>query len=119
MHVTDEAAAEQFIAAANAFRMQKMGMHMLSELNILRRQTDKSFIGKEAGEAFEKAASVQRQQLNEPDDEANTLTEAFSTSNSNIGVSENSCRIRGLPERRPRVSSKVLRPGDTTLLQQG
>lgn len=25
MHVTDEAAAEQFIAAANAFRMQKMG----------------------------------------------------------------------------------------------
>ncbi|KAJ4989307.1 alpha-soluble NSF attachment protein [Stagonosporopsis vannaccii] len=52
-----EAAAEQFIAAANAFRMQKMG--------------------KEAGEAFEKAASVQRQQLNEPDDEANTLTEAF------------------------------------------
>lgn len=24
-HVTDEAAAEQFIAAANAFRMQKMG----------------------------------------------------------------------------------------------
>jgi len=52
-----EAAADQFIAAANAFRMQKMG--------------------KEAGEAFEKAASVQRNQLNEPDDEANTLTEAF------------------------------------------
>jgi hypothetical protein len=25
MHVTDEAAADQFIAAANAFRMQKMG----------------------------------------------------------------------------------------------
>lgn len=35
-------------------------------------------LGKEAGEAFEKAASIQRQQLNEPDDEANTLTEAFS-----------------------------------------
>ncbi|KAH3945330.1 hypothetical protein HBH70_054400 [Parastagonospora nodorum] len=52
-----EAAADQFIAAANAFRMQKMG--------------------KEAGEAFEKAAAVQRQNLNEPDDEANTLTEAF------------------------------------------
>ena len=34
--------------------------------------------GKEAGEAFEKAAQVQRQNLNEPDDEANTLTEAFS-----------------------------------------
>lgn len=26
MHVTDEAAADQFIAAANAFRLQKMGM---------------------------------------------------------------------------------------------
>jgi hypothetical protein len=26
-HVIDEAAADQFIAAANAFRMQKMGMH--------------------------------------------------------------------------------------------
>ncbi|CAN9456299.1 unnamed protein product [Alternaria alternata] len=52
-----EAAADQFIAAANAFRMQKMG--------------------KEAGEAFERAASVQRQNLNEPDDEANTLTDAF------------------------------------------
>ncbi|KAK3215289.1 hypothetical protein GRF29_19g2795649 [Pseudopithomyces chartarum] len=52
-----EAAADQFIAAANAFRMQKMG--------------------KEAGEAFEKAAQVQKQHLNEPDDEANTLTEAF------------------------------------------
>ncbi|KAJ4356163.1 vesicular-fusion protein S17 [Didymosphaeria variabile] len=52
-----EAAADQFTAAANAFRMQKMG--------------------KEAGEAFEKAAQVQKQNLNEPDDEANTLTEAF------------------------------------------
>jgi hypothetical protein len=29
MHVTDEAAAEQFIAAANAFRMQKMGTRHL------------------------------------------------------------------------------------------
>ncbi|KAG9205243.1 vesicular-fusion protein S17 [Epicoccum nigrum] len=52
-----EAAAEQFVQAANAFRMQKMS--------------------KEAGEAFEKAAAVQRQNLNEPDDEANSLTEAF------------------------------------------
>lgn len=36
MHVTDEAAAEQFIAAANAFRMQKMGMkhqYRVEELN--------------------------------------------------------------------------------------
>jgi hypothetical protein len=29
MHVTDEAAADQFIAAANAFRMQKMGTDRL------------------------------------------------------------------------------------------
>lgn len=36
------------------------------------------YLGKEAGEAFEKAAQVQKQNLNEPDDEANTLTEAFS-----------------------------------------
>jgi hypothetical protein len=35
-------------------------------------------IGKEAGEAFERAAAVQKQHLNEPDDEANSLTEAFS-----------------------------------------
>jgi hypothetical protein len=32
MHVTDEAAADQFIAAANAFRMQKMGMEHYSDL---------------------------------------------------------------------------------------
>jgi hypothetical protein len=30
-HVTDEAAAEQFIAAANAFRMQKMGTKSWTE----------------------------------------------------------------------------------------
>ncbi|KAF2741039.1 alpha-soluble NSF attachment protein-like protein [Polyplosphaeria fusca] len=52
-----EAAAEQYIAAANAFRMQKQG--------------------KEAGLAFEKAASIQGQNLNEPDDQANSYTEAF------------------------------------------
>ena len=33
--------------------------------------------GKEAGLAFERAASIQTKQLNEPDDAANTLTEAF------------------------------------------
>ncbi|KAF2198755.1 alpha-soluble NSF attachment protein [Delitschia confertaspora ATCC 74209] len=52
-----ENAADLFIQAGNAFRMQQMG--------------------KEAGLAFEKAASIQRQNLNEPDDEANTLTDAF------------------------------------------
>lgn len=29
-HVTDEAAADQFIAAANAFRMQKMGKRKMA-----------------------------------------------------------------------------------------
>lgn len=58
--------------------------------------------GKEAGEAFEKAAQVQKQHLNEPDDEANTLTEAFSTldylaERSHVGLTRN----RGLPQRRP------------------
>jgi alpha-soluble NSF attachment protein len=38
----------------------------------------KSSTGVEAGRAFEKAASIQGGQLKEPDDEANTLTEAFS-----------------------------------------
>ncbi|KAF2017185.1 alpha-soluble NSF attachment protein-like protein [Aaosphaeria arxii CBS 175.79] len=52
-----EKAAEEYIAAANAFRMQKQG--------------------KEAGLAFEKAAQIQLEQLKEPDDHANTMTEAF------------------------------------------
>lgn len=84
--MVDEAAADQFIAAANAFRMQKMGKRFkpsntptfqnksLSSGHVLMYG-----LGKEAGEAFEKAAQVQKQNLNEPDDEANTLTEAFST----------------------------------------
>lgn len=33
--------------------------------------------GKEAGIAFEKAADIQTNKLNEPDDAANTMTEAF------------------------------------------
>lgn len=36
-----------------------------------------SSIDKEAGQAFEKAASIQTQNLNEPDDAANNLQEAF------------------------------------------
>jgi len=52
-----EAAADQYIAAANAFRMQKQN--------------------REAGQCFEKAASIQLTKLSEPDDMANTLTEAF------------------------------------------
>ncbi|KAJ5380567.1 Tetratricopeptide-like helical [Penicillium cataractarum] len=52
-----ENAADLYTQAANAFRVQKMN--------------------KEAGQAFEKAASVQTQNLNEPDDAANNLQEAF------------------------------------------
>jgi len=52
-----ESAVELYTQAANAFRMQKAG--------------------KEAGEAFEKAAAIQSGKLNEPDDAANTLTEAY------------------------------------------
>ncbi|OOQ90241.1 putative vesicular-fusion protein sec17 like protein [Penicillium brasilianum] len=52
-----ENAADLYTQAGNAFRVQKMN--------------------KEAGQAFEKAATVQTQNLNEPDDAANTLQEAF------------------------------------------
>ncbi|KAI1460760.1 TPR-like protein [Annulohypoxylon moriforme] len=50
-------AADLYVEAANAFRLQRMS--------------------REAGQAFEKAASVQTQHLNEPDDAANTLVDAF------------------------------------------
>ncbi|KAI1403732.1 TPR-like protein [Hypoxylon fuscum] len=52
-----QSAADLYVEAANAFRMQKMN--------------------REAGQAFEKAASVQNKHLNEPDDAANTLVDAF------------------------------------------
>ncbi|KAJ4553105.1 vesicular-fusion protein S17 [Exophiala dermatitidis] len=52
-----ENAADLYTQAANAFRVQKQNY--------------------EAGQAFEKAASIQQSKLNEPDDMANTLTEAF------------------------------------------
>ncbi|KAF2090354.1 vesicular-fusion protein Sec17 [Saccharata proteae CBS 121410] len=52
-----ENAADLYTQAANAFRMQKQG--------------------KEAGLAFERAAAIQQSNLNEPDDAANSMTEAF------------------------------------------
>ncbi|KAI2037855.1 vesicular-fusion protein S17 [Ophidiomyces ophidiicola] len=52
-----ENAADLYTQAANAFRVQKLN--------------------KEAGMAFEKAAAVYTTNLNEPDDAANALTEAF------------------------------------------
>ncbi|KAI1343960.1 TPR-like protein [Xylariaceae sp. FL0016] len=50
-------AADLYMEAANAYRMQKMN--------------------REAGQAFEKAAAIQTQHLNEPDDAANTMVDAF------------------------------------------
>lgn len=50
-------AADMYIQAANAFKMQKQGL--------------------EAGKAFEEAAKIQTDKLNEPDDAANTLVDAF------------------------------------------
>ncbi|KAL8937146.1 MAG: hypothetical protein Q9211_003827, partial [Gyalolechia sp. 1 TL-2023] len=52
-----ENAADLYTQAANTFRMQKQG--------------------KEAGQAFERAASIQTSKLSEPDDAANTLIEAY------------------------------------------
>ncbi|KAI4241808.1 MAG: hypothetical protein L6R40_004354 [Gallowayella cf. fulva] len=52
-----ENAADLYTQAANAFRMQKQGT--------------------EAGQAFEHAASIQTSKLSEPDDAANSLTEAY------------------------------------------
>ncbi|KAH8706688.1 alpha-soluble NSF attachment protein [Ilyonectria robusta] len=50
-------AADLYIQAANAFKMQKQNV--------------------EAGKAFEQAAQVQTQNLKEPDDAANSLVDAF------------------------------------------
>jgi len=52
-----ENAAELFNQAGNAFRMQKANV--------------------ESGKAFERCADIQLKKLNEPDDAANTLVEAF------------------------------------------
>jgi alpha-soluble NSF attachment protein len=74
-----ENAAELYIQAANAFRMQKQGAPSCPSspppTAILTLRS--SYIGKEAGQAFERAAALQKNQINEPDDAANTLTEAF------------------------------------------
>lgn len=67
--------------AANAFRVQKQSKQpphrILSRLSSTLTPNLSPFSDKEAGLAFEKAASIQAQNLNEPDDAANTLTEAF------------------------------------------
>lgn len=50
-------AADLYIQAANSFKMQKQM--------------------REAGQAFEQAASIQSEKLNDPDDAANTMVDAF------------------------------------------
>lgn len=52
-----EGAVDLYTQAANAFRLQK-------DMRL-------------AGQCFEKAAAIQRNQLKEPDDAANTLTDAY------------------------------------------
>lgn len=65
-----------YTQAANAFRVQKLSRdaHPCSK----GRSTDgEMLLDKEAGQAFETAASIQGDKLNERDDAANTLNEAF------------------------------------------
>jgi len=84
-----ENAADLYTQAANAFRMQKQGClppnpitpPPLPLLLLLKPPTNthppRNKTGKEAGLAFERAATIQTKHLNEPDDAANTLTEAY------------------------------------------
>ena len=71
-----ENAADLYTQAANAFRMQKQGKcdpkHVMPRNCSLWEDS-----GKEAGIAFERAAAIQTKNLNEPDDAANTLQEAY------------------------------------------
>lgn len=90
-------AAELFIQAANAFKMQKQSAYPF-EMNPAPREDNgaTSLDGRlskvrdwnadrrhrfladmEAGKAFEQAAQIQTSKLNEPDDAANTLVDAF------------------------------------------
>jgi alpha-soluble NSF attachment protein len=77
-----ESAADLYTQAANAFRMQKQSKshqpisHLPApSLSILTQAFPPTDC--EAGAAFEKAANIQQSKLSEPDDMANTLTEAF------------------------------------------
>ena len=65
-----------YTQAANAFRIQNQSTRPPRTIDNLVTKTD-YFLGKEAGSAFERAASIQTKQLNEPDDAANILTEAY------------------------------------------
>lgn len=64
-----ESAAELYKDAANAYKV-KSGRSGLSD-------EEKGDAGRQAGMAFEKAAMIEGTKLNEPDDMANTLQDAF------------------------------------------
>ena len=72
-----ENAADLYTQAANAFRVQKQGVLPLTPSPHQYQASADLKIGKEAGLAFERAAAIQTKNLNEPDDAANTLVEAF------------------------------------------
>jgi alpha-soluble NSF attachment protein len=69
-----EEAAELYTQAANAFRLQKLGTFLTSFLFC--GYCSLTIIGKEAGQALEKAAQMQMK-TDEKDDAANTLVEAY------------------------------------------
>ncbi|KAM3483384.1 hypothetical protein MY8738_003212 [Beauveria namnaoensis] len=73
-------AADLYVQAANAFKMQKQGQHRpiwFARPVALKLTVTPAYIDLEAGKAFEKAAEVFTKNLNEPDDAANSLIDAF------------------------------------------
>lgn len=73
-------AADLYVQAANAFKMQKQGQHRpirFARPAALKLTVAPAYIDLEAGKAFEKAAEVFTKNLNEPDDAANSLIDAF------------------------------------------
>lgn len=73
-----ENAADLYTQAANTFRVQKMSRDSPPQALKGKDSADgEMLLGKEAGQAFEAAASIQGDKLNERDDAANSLQEAF------------------------------------------
>lgn len=79
-------AADLYIAAANAFRMQQSSLcpyhfsNLTSSISSIKRTAANPFtlcVDREAGQTFEKAAQIQINHLKEPDDAANTYVDAF------------------------------------------
>ncbi|KAK0372876.1 alpha-soluble NSF attachment protein [Colletotrichum limetticola] len=73
-------AADLYMQAANAFKMQKLSQSFpvpLLQMPFFFATFHETSKNREAGQAFEKAAQVQTTNLKEPDDAANTLVDAF------------------------------------------